>query len=62
MLSEVVQLHHCAAYITPYGLVHVCVLSTAIGNFHGSVTVDAQRHIYVTFLSVEVLRKRIAKY
>jgi hypothetical protein len=62
MLSEVVLLHHCAAYINPYRLAFVRILSTATGNFHSSVTVEAQRHVYTTFLSVEVLRKKIAKY
>jgi len=62
MSRVVVHLHHCAAYIAPYGLAFVCVLSTATGNFHGSVTVEVQRHVYMTFLSGEVLRKKIAKY
>jgi hypothetical protein len=48
--------------MTPYGLAFVCVLSTATGNFHCSVTVEAQRHVYMTFLSGKVLRKKIAKY
>jgi hypothetical protein len=48
--------------MTSYGLAFVCVPSTATGNFHGSVTVEAQRQVCMTFLSGEVLRKKIAKY
>jgi hypothetical protein len=48
--------------MTVYGLAFVYVLSIATVNFNDCVTVEAQRQIYVTFLSVEVLRNKITKY